>query len=54
METKSRIVGTTEKSFDGLLIMERFSEDIDSLTKEQREREIRREAYEKRRIEDKK
>ena len=44
METKSNVIGTDSKEFDGLLIMDRFNED----TAEQKEREARKKAYEKR------
>ena len=54
METKSKVVGTTNKNFDGLLIMERFTEDTVEPTKEEKEREARKAAYEKKRSESKK
>lgn len=48
METKSNVVGTDSKEFDGLLIMDRFNEDTTEPTAEEKEREARKKAYEKR------
>lgn len=52
METKSNVIGTDSKEFDGLLIMDRFNEDTAEPTAEptaeEKEREARKKAYEKR------
>ena len=48
METKSNVIGTDSKEFDGLLIMDRFNEDTVEPTAEEKEREARKKAYEKR------
>jgi len=46
METdNANVVGTTDKKYDGLLVMDRFTEDTEP-TEEEKEREARKKAYE--------
>ena len=53
MEIESNVVGTAKKNLDGLLIMDRFTKDTEP-TKEEKDREARKAAYEKKRAEGKK